>query len=200
VAFHSFEPGVSDFKPLINRIKVQDRPDVIFMAGLENEYIGILRALKLIKPDVKAVIGFWSLATSKLATSYPDITNNVFGTAMVPFPAEFKTAEGKEFEQTFKKLYRKEPDYLNQFGFVESIILFEAVKRADEGGTLANGGVLKELRKTNRNTPMGRVSFNAKGDNPNFTQWFGQFQNGKIFIVWPREHANGRMNYPAVPW
>jgi branched-chain amino acid transport system substrate-binding protein len=200
VTFHSFEPGVSDFKSLINKVKVQDHPEIIFMAGLENEYIGMLRALKLLKPDVKAIVGFWSLATSKMATEYTDITNNVFGTAMVPFPSTFTTAEGKEFEKTFNKLYKTDPDYMNEFGYVESVVMFEAIKRADEKGTLAKGGLTEEIRKTDRSTPMGRVAFGVDGDNINFTQWFGQFQKGKILIVWPKEHANGKMNYPATPW
>src|SRR5437763_11690458 len=60
---HPFDPAVTDFKPIINKIKLQDKPDVIAMVGYENDYVGIIRAAKILKPDVKAMVGVWSLAT-----------------------------------------------------------------------------------------------------------------------------------------
>lgn len=200
VTLHSYDPGITDFKPLVNKVKLQDRSEAIFMAGLENDYIGILRAAKVLRPNVKAMVGVWSLATSKMASDFPDLMPNVYGTAMMAFPAEFRTAEGKEFEQTYKKLYKKEPDYLAQFGYVQALVLFEAIKRTDEKGAAVKSGLADELRKTDRKTLLGRVTFDARGENPNFSQFMGQHQNGKIVIVWPKEEANGKMNFPAVPW
>lgn len=200
VTLHSFDPGITDFKPLVNKVKLQDRSEAIFMAGLENDYVGILRAAKVLRPNVKAMVGVWSLATSKMASDFPDLMPNVYGTAMMAFPAEFRTAEGKEFEQTYKKLYKKEPDYLAQFGYVQALVLFEAIKRTDEKGASVKSGLADELRKTDRKTLLGRVTFDARGENPNFSQFMGQHQNGKIAIVWPKEEANSKMNFPAVPW
>jgi branched-chain amino acid transport system substrate-binding protein len=200
VVLHSFDPGIADFKPLVNKIKVQDRPDVIFMAGLENDYVGILRAAKVLKPNVKAMVGVWSLATSKMAKDFPDLVPNVYGTAMLSYPAEFKTPEGKQFEEAYRKLYNKSPDYLSQLGFVQAQVLFDAIKRADEKGTLAKKGLANELRNTDMDTLIGHVIFDEKGENPNFQQFMGQHQKGKIVLVWPKEYANGTMNYPAVPW
>ena len=51
VTMHAFDPSVTDFKPIINKIKLQDKPDVIAMVGYENDYVGILRAAKVLKPD-----------------------------------------------------------------------------------------------------------------------------------------------------
>jgi branched-chain amino acid transport system substrate-binding protein len=200
VTLHSFDPGITDFKPIVNKVKLQDRPDVIFMAGLENDYVGILRAAKVLKPNVKAMVGVWSLATPKMATDFPDLMPNVYGTAMLPYPTEFRSAAGKEFEEAFTRLYSRAPDYLAQLGYVQGQVLFEAIKQAEEKGTLAKGGLANELRKTSKETLIGLVTFDEKGENPNFRQWMGQHQNGRIVIVWPKEYANGRMNYPALPW
>ena len=49
------------------------RPDVILMAGYENDYVGILRAARVLKPAVKAMVGVWSLATPKMAAEFPDL-------------------------------------------------------------------------------------------------------------------------------
>jgi branched-chain amino acid transport system substrate-binding protein len=142
----------------------------------------------------------WSLATPKMAADFPDLMPNVYGTALLPFPAEFKTADGKAFADTYKALYKKEPDYLGQFGYVQSMLLFEAIARAADKGTLKKGGIVDEMRKTDKETLIGRVQFGANGDNPNFVHRMGQHQDKKIVIVWPKENATGKMAYPALPW
>jgi branched-chain amino acid transport system substrate-binding protein len=200
VTAHPFDPAITDFKPVINKIRLQDRPDAVFMVGYENDYVGILRAARVLKPQVKAMVGVWSLATPKMAAEFPDLMPNVYGTALLPFPATFTSADGKAFADTYKALYRKEPDYLGQFGYVQSMLLFEAIARAADKGTIRKGGIADELRKTDRETLIGRVQFGANGDNVNFSHRMGQHQGRKIVIVWPPQHATGKMVYPGVPW
>jgi len=200
VTMHEFDGSTSDFKPLINKVKLQDRPDVVAMVGYENDYVGILRAAKVLKPDVKAMVGVWSLATSQMAKEFPDLMENVHGTSMLSFPVEFTQPEALEFAATYKKLFNKEPDYLGQFGYVQTRLLIDAILRADAAGTLAGGGLPDELRKTDAQTLIGRVTFDAKGDNPNFTHRMGQHQGGKVVLVWPKAFANGAMRFPATPW
>ncbi|GAB2844528.1 ABC transporter substrate-binding protein [Pseudoduganella ginsengisoli] len=197
---HSFDPAMTDFKPIINKIRLQDRPDVILMAGYENDYVGILRAARVLKPQVKAMVGVWSLATPKMAAEFPDLMPYVYGTALLPFPATFDTADGKAFSDAYRHLYHKEPDYLGQFGYVQGMLLFEAIARAADKGTLAKGGIADELRKTDRETLIGRVQFAANGDNPHFVHRMGQHQDKKVVIVWPKQHATGAKVYPGVPW
>jgi branched-chain amino acid transport system substrate-binding protein len=200
VAMHAFDPAITDFKPIVNKIKLQDKSEVIAMSGYENDYVGVIRAAKVLKPDVKAMVGVWSLATTKMQTDFPDLMPNVYGTALLPYPAEFTTPDGKEFAAAYKKLFGKDPDYLGQFGYVQSQILFEAIVRAYEAGTLKSGGLAEELRRTNRDTLIGKVQFNTKGDNPHFSHRMGQHQGNKVVVVWPKDYANGKMNYPGVPW
>ena len=200
-SMHAFDPAITDFKPIVNKIKLQDKPDVLFMSGYENDYVGIIRAAKVLKPEVKAVVGVWALATAKMIKDFPDLVPNVYGTSMLPHPVEFKQAEGKVFSETYKKLFNKEPDYQAQFGYVKGQLLFEAIARAADAGTLKKGGLADEMRKTNRDTLIGRVSFDAAGDNPNFQQRIGQHQaGGKIVIVSPKGEASGAPVYPGVPW
>lgn len=200
VTLHRYDPSTTDFKAIVNKVKLQDRSEAIFMASMENDYVGIIRAAKVLKPDLKAVVGVWSLATAKMAREFPDLMQNVYGAAMLPYPAGFKSTEGREFAEAYKRLYKQEPDYLAQFGYVQVQILGEAMLRAEAKGTLAKGGLADEVRKTRINTLIGPVSFDKGGDNPSFEQRMAQHQNGKIPIVYPADHATGKMNYPAVPW
>jgi branched-chain amino acid transport system substrate-binding protein len=200
VAMHAFDPAITDFKPIINKVKLQDRSEFIAMVGYENDYVGILRAARVLKPQAKAIAGVWSLATPKMAADFPDLMPNVYGTAVLPFPVNFTSPEGKAFADGYKKLHNKDPDYLGQFGYVQSMLLFEAIARAADKGTLKKGGVIEELRKTDKQTLIGRVQFNAKGDNPNFVQRMGQHQGKQVVLVWPKESANGKPVFPGVPW
>ncbi len=201
VAMHAFDPAITDFKPILNKVKLRDRSEFIAMVGYENEYVGILRAARVLKPNtVKAIAGVWSLATPKMAADFPDLMPNVYGTAVLPFPVNFTTADGKAFGEAYTRLHKKEPDYLGQFGYVQSMLLFEAIARAADKGTIKKGGVIEEMRKTDRQTLIGRVQFDANGDNKNFTQRMGQHQGKKVELVWPKEAATAKPVFPGVPW
>jgi branched-chain amino acid transport system substrate-binding protein len=200
VTTHAFDPAITDFKPIINKVKLQDRSEFIAMVGYENDYVGILRAARVLKPAVKGIAGVWSLATPKMASDFPDLMPNVYGTAVLPYPVAFTTADGKAFGDAYRKLYNKEPDYLGQFGYVQSMLLFDAIARAADKGTLKKNGVADEMRKTDRDTLIGRVQFDAKGDNKNFTQRMGQHQARKVVLVWPKDAATGKPVYPGLPW
>lgn len=200
VTMHAFDPSTTDFKPIIHKIKLQDRPEAIAMIGYENDYVGIIRAAKVLKPDVKNISGVWSLATAKMWQEFPDLMEGVTGTSTLSYPAQFTTAEAKEFAETYQKMYGKAPDYLGIFGYVQSKILFDAAARAADAGTLDKGGIAQELHKFDAPTIIGRVRFDENGDNPEFTHRMGQHQNGRVELVWPADAATGKMHYPAVPW
>lgn len=56
-AEYPFDTSTTNFQRLLNRIRLRDKPDVILMIVYENDYIGILRAAKFIKLDVKTMVG-----------------------------------------------------------------------------------------------------------------------------------------------
>jgi branched-chain amino acid transport system substrate-binding protein len=200
VVTHKFDPAITDFKPVINKVKLQDKPDILMMSAYENDYVGILRAAKVLKPDVKLVVGAWSLATPKMYQEFPDLMNNVVGTSFLPFPVEVKDPEGQKFADTYKADYKKDIEYLSSLGFVETITLCEAVQRAAEAGKVDKDSVAAEMRKTDRQTILGRVQFDAIGENPNFALAMGQHRDGKIVLVYPKDAANGEVVYPSLPW
>lgn len=201
-ALHPFDPGITDFKPVINKVKIQDRTEAIAMIGYENDYVGILRAAKVIRPNIKAIAGPWALATPKMATSFKDLMPNVYGALVLPYPADYNSPMSKSFAETYKRMFNTDSNYHSQTTYVLAQMLFDAIVSAHESGALAKGKLSESLRKIKRNdTFLGRVAFDGKGDNHNYQAHMGQFQqNGTITVVWPPQHATGKMNYPAVPW
>ena len=200
VTVHKFDPAITDFKPIVNKIKVQDKSDIIMMSAYENDYVGIVRAAKVLKPDVKLIVGAWSLATPKMYQEFPDLMNNVIGTSFLPFPVEVKSEEGQRFAESYKKMFGKDIEYLSSLAFVETVVLCEAMVRSADAGTLAKGGLPDEMRKTDRPSILGRIQFDATGDNPNFALSMGQHRDGKIVLVSPKDAATGPLVYPGLPW
>ncbi|MFC1457043.1 ABC transporter substrate-binding protein [Microvirga arabica] len=200
VTVHQFDPAITDFKPIINKVKLQDRSDILFMSAYENDYVGIIRAAKVLKPNVKAIVGTWSLATPKMYSDFPDLMQNVLGTSFLPFPVEVKDEEGRRFADVYKETYGKEIEYLSTLSFVKAMVLCEAIARAADAGTVKSGGLADEMRKTDRASLLGRIKFDETGDNPNFTLSMGQHQNGKIVLVSPKANATGAITYPGLPW
>ncbi|MGB6007690.1 ABC transporter substrate-binding protein [Castellaniella sp.] len=201
VNLHAFDPGLRDFKQVVNKVKLFDKPDVINVLGYENDYVGFLRAARILKPDVKAIVGVWQIANAKMSKEFPDLVEHVSGTEMLPYPVEFKDAEGQRFEKAFKQQFKRSPDYLNEYGYVQSTLLFEAIARAADKGALDTpDGLADEMHKTDRQTLIGHIVFQDNGDNPNFMPNIGQHQDGKVVLVWPPEAASGTLMLPGVPW
>jgi len=200
VAMAEFDESTKDFKPVINRVKLRDRSEAVAMVGYENDYVGILRAAAVLKPDVKAMVGVWSLATSQMNGEFNDLMQNVYGTALLPYPVAFQGEEAKRFGETYQRLHGKEPDYLGQFGYVQTKLLIEAILRAHDKGVLKTGGLSDELRAAKGETLIGEVAFDPAGDNPNFAHRMGQHQGKRVEIVWPTATATGKMNFPGVSW
>ncbi|MDE1184770.1 ABC transporter substrate-binding protein [Paraburkholderia sp.] len=200
VTQHAFDPAMSDFKPIVNKIKLQDKPDAMLMIGYENDYIGILRAAKVLKPQLKTIVGAWSLATPKMSSEFGELVNGTIGTAMLPHPVQFASNDGKAFVAAYQKAYHKEPDYLAEFAYVQSMLLFDAMSKAADSNTLKSGGIAKALRAQPFDTLIGTVRFDSNGDNPAFLNNMAQIQDGKVSIVWPKDKATGTLKYPALPW
>lgn len=201
ITLHPFEASTTDFKPIVNKAKLQDRPDMIMMSGYENDYVGILRAAQILKPDVKMMVGVFGLATEQMNKDFRDIVQNVAGTAVLSYPPVFKTDDGELFSETFKEKFGKYPDYNAVYGYVAAQVLFAAFARAGNDADLTKPGALAaELRKTDMETLLGRVRFDDRGDNPEFVQRIAQHQGDQLVLISPKSAATGAAKMPGRSW
>lgn len=200
ITMHPFDPGTTDFKPIVNKVKLMDKPDIILAIGYENDYVGILRATKVLKPELKAIVTAWGFASVTIANEFKDLVQNVITPTTLPLPVEFKKTRDKEVAKAFKSQLNKDVDVFNLVGYEQAMLLFEAIKRSADKGTLSKGGLVEEVRKTDVEVTVGPIAFNQKGDNHKNHMLMGQFKDGKINLVWPKEKATGKLNYPALPW
>ena len=116
---------------------------------------------------------------------------------LIPAPLSEKTIP---FWDKFNKVYGRPPVYTAPGAYDAVYAYAEAVGRAK---TTDNDPVIKELEKTDMQSPLGRVVFDETHDvkpgpgyvNLLFAQWQ---QDGKRVVVWPKELATGKMINP--PW
>jgi branched-chain amino acid transport system substrate-binding protein len=193
---------MTDFKPIVNKVKLQDKSDAMAMIGYENDYVGILRAAKVLKPNLKAIAAPWAFASPKMAASFPDLVPNVYGATVLASPADYRSADQREFSDTYKRLFRSDSNYQSQTSFAYAQLLFDAIARAQKAGTLDKGGLADSLRQSaGDGTFLGKVSFDSRGDNPGYVAHMGQFaHDGKLAVVWPADYATAKPVYPGVPW
>lgn len=197
VTMHPFESTTNDFKPVVNKIKLQDHSEMIVMSGYENDYVGILRAAQILKPDVKMMVGVFGLATEQMNKDFSDLVQNVAGTAVLSYPPIFKTDDGKRFSESFKAKFGKYPDYNAVYSYVAAQTLFAAfAKVADD----KPGSLSAEMRKTDVGTLLGHVRFDERGDNPDFIQRIAQHQGDQLVLISPAEAATGKMKLPGRSW
>jgi branched-chain amino acid transport system substrate-binding protein len=174
------------------------------MIGYENDYVGILRAAKVLKPPIKAIAAPWAFASPKMAASFPDLVPNVYGATVLASPADYRSADQKEFSETYRRMFNTESNYQSQTSFAYAQMLFDAIARADRAGILDKGGLAETLRKGGADAGesfLGKVAFDARGDNPSYVAHMGQFKSdGKLVLVSPAAYATGKPQYPGVPW
>lgn len=199
VFMHAFGKGFGSFTPLLNRIRLQERPDIIAMIGYESDYVHILRSAKVLKPDVNLVAG-WGLATVRMNKEFNDLVQGVAGTALLPYPVHFTNAAAKEFAQDFKQMHGHLPDYLGLYGYVQTQLLIQAIVNVAESGDITGERIAQALHAIDAETLLGRVAFNEDGDNPYFVHHMAQHQGDRIEIVWPESAATAEVMLPARPW
>lgn len=200
VHMHGFAGGTTQFSSLINKIRIQDKPDVLAVPAHENGYIAILRAAKLLKPDIKAIVAGWGLVTVKMNKEFNGLMQGVAGTGFLSYPVQFTNESAKMFAQQFQQVYGHLPDYLTLYGYVPTKLMIEAIVQAADSGELTSQRIEQALYKTDQQTLLGQVKLDAAGDNPHFTQRIGQHQGDRIEIVWPESVATAPVVLPGRPW
>lgn len=202
VFMHEYEPATTNFTPIVNKVRLQDKPDILLMVGYQNEEIGILRATKLLKPKLKAVVGTYEVAVPEMVTENPDLVQNVFGLSLLSFPAEFPTPDGKKFAAIHRTLYPKQDfGYIEEYGYAGAKVVFDAILKARAAGQKITHDSLRDIiAKTDMDTVLGKIRFDAGGLNTEYMQHIGQIQGKKVVIVWPDDQATGKMVYPGLPW
>lgn len=98
-----------------------------------------------------------------------------------------------KLNERHQELYGRPADLLTGSAYACVQILAKAI---EEAGTLDRDTIISTISAGSFDTVIGPVTFNADGTG-NVLDPLIQWQNGKMELVWPAEHASAEFVYPA---
>ncbi|GGJ35964.1 ABC transporter substrate-binding protein [Deinococcus roseus] len=191
VSQDSYDQGLTDFRPILNRFKALD-PDVVYLASYEADSVTIMRQSKEVglKPRffAGAATGF---ALPSFAKAAGDAAEGTL--VSVTWNDDVRYAGALRLYRTLKTELKEEPSQHAAQSYAAMLAAADAIKRA---GGLDREKVQQALRKTLLVTSYGPVKFR---DYDGFTNQnpvvilITQVQNGKSVTVYPERISKARV-------
>lgn len=195
----SYDQGLTDFRPILNRFKAR-APDALFMVSYAEDSVALMRQVKEVGLNAKiyaggaagfALPGF--LSGARDAAEY--VVTATAWTKDVKYPGALSL-----YERLKRALGGKEPSYHAAQAYAGVLTAADALRRAS--GTDPES-VRRALRETNLMTAYGPIRFadfrGYRNQNP-VKMIAEQVQRGQFVTVFPPEAAVGRILFPAPPW
>ncbi|GEM46846.1 ABC transporter substrate-binding protein [Deinococcus cellulosilyticus] len=183
VAQDSYDQGLSDFRPILNRFKSLD-PDVVYLASYEADSVTIMRQSKEVglKPRffAGAATGF---ALPSFAKAAGDAAEGTL--VSVTWSDDVRYAGALRLYKSLKTELKEEPSQHAAQSYAAMLAAADAIQRA---GGLDREKVQQALKKTLLVTAYGPVKFR---DYDGFTNQnpvvilITQVQKGKVVTVYP---------------
>jgi branched-chain amino acid transport system substrate-binding protein len=199
--FEKFEKGTTNYKPLL--LKLKDAGcEVLLVEGYFPDYVGTIKDAKILNLPVKAYMGAWGIGTPEFIKDLGPLSEFVYGTSIWEIgtaPAPLRQEEAAVVA-AYKARFGEEPSYIAMLGYLSGLYMLEAIADGAAGGAYAPEKTRKALRTMDRQSLIGRVAFDEKGDPRYFSAVLFQTIQGTQKVVYPKDRASGDAKYPAVPW
>lgn len=186
---------VTDVSSLITKLKSVN-PDVIVGGSYEPDSVLITRQAKELDLNPRLLAFSVGAAMPDFAQSLGAAADYVLGPSM--WEPELKTPGNKEFFDSYKKKWNREPDYHSATGFAGGQILEAAVKKANS----LDREKLRDALSTLETTTMlpGKYKVDETGMQTAHTPVVIQWQGKEKPMVWPDTLATGKVKLPMPPW
>ncbi len=194
VAFEAYDPGGTDFTPLLTRVKSSDPEAVLFVSYLADATL-LMRQAKEIDLNPKA------FTAGGAGFSLPDFLKGAGETAEYTISVTQWTPDAKwpgtqEWSEKFRARFSYEPSYHSVQTYVALKVLAAAIERA---GTTDRRALRDAIRATNMDSIFGPIHFDETGQNDHPVA-ITQVLNGKFVTVWPESAAIQQPVLPIPAW
>ena len=195
-----FNPDTTDFTPIFNKIE-GEHLDVI-TTGIS--HVGVQPTAQWHDQHVPiAMVGQSSQATT--SSFWKDTNGAAEGviTATAAAPGVSFSPQTAPFTQAYEKRFGDSPSYAGYTTYDEMHIIADAIKKA--GGTDPDK-MVAAMEQTDYVGTIGRVKFYGKNDQYTHAIEYGpglvtgcviQWQNGKQVAIWPKDKAQGKIEFPT---
>jgi branched-chain amino acid transport system substrate-binding protein len=200
VESESYDRGVTDFRPVLNRFKSAD-PDVVFMVSYAEDSVALMRQAKEVGLDADLFAGGAAgFALPGFITDSGDAAEYVItATAWTQDVAYPGAAE--LYERLKEKLGGKEPSYHAAQAYAGIITAVDVLNRTDSFEPDAVRVALEATDMTD--TPYGPIRFTDengyRNQNP-ILMIAQQVKDGAFATVFPVEAAVEEIDFPTPAW
>lgn len=197
--FEAFAPGLSDFTPLLARVRDQGA-EVLLSDTFFADHLLLVRQMAQSGITVKAFLGAFGMEFPRVISELGAASEGLFGTTSWQPGVHLagREPESLAFIEAFKRRFGREPAPLTMHGYAAALTLLAALERAAAAGPPLTGEALREaLARADVETPLGRVKFDDRGDPLFYERVVIQIQGGRHVVVYPPGRAAAPPRYPA---
>ena len=196
--FEPFSPGLSDFTPLLTRVRDQGA-ELLLSDTFFADHLLLVRQMAQHGIRLRAFLGAFGMEFPQVITELGSASEGLYGTTSwqpgVNLGGHEETS--RAFIESFQKRFGQPPVPLTMHGYAAARALLSAVEAAQARGTLTREAMREALARVDVDTPLGRVKFDDKGDPLYYERVVIQIQGGRHVVVYPPDRARVPARYPA---
>ena len=196
----SYDRGVTDFRPVLNRF-ASANPDVVMMVSYAEDSVGIMRQANEVglSPEMFAG-GAAGFALPNFIEGAGDAANYVVTATAWTEAVPYEGAQ--DLYERLKAELGKEPSYHAAQAYAGLMAAADALRRAE---TLEPQAVQAALQATDLSTAYGPIRFEDYDDytNQNPLNMIAQQVQGGAFVtvyISPEVDVEGELQFPTPPW
>lgn len=195
--FEMFNTGLSDFSPLLAKIK-QAQTELLLFNGFFADNLQVLRQIKEQDLHLKYFLGVFAMEFPQVISQLGNLAEGAMGTTSwepgITYPGTEKWAQ--EYMVGFTKRYGVSPDPLTMHGYTSARAVIEALAALEKKGQKLTAETLRqELSQMDKIFPLERLRFNDRGEPLHYERLVIQIQKGQHRLVFPP----GRAETTIVP-
>ena len=201
VVFEPFSPGLSDFTPLLARVRDQ-RADVLLSDTFFADHLLLVRQMAQTGIRIRAFLGAFGMEFPNVIRDLGPASEGLYGTTSWQPGVTLggRDADSRAFIDAYAKRFGSPPVPLSMHGYAAARALLAALEGLARRGMPISGESARDaLAAVDLETPLGRVKFDERGEPLFYERVIVQIQGGRHVVVWPRERAQAPIRGRSDP-
>ena len=195
-----YPPLALDYRDLLNKVKAQN-PDLLFLASNIPDSALIIRQSKELGLTPKLISGAGAgFSINEFSEQAGDGANTVCSTG--PWSGNPKDPKVQALSEKFYKKFGHYPKEHEAEGYSAVYVMADALRRAK---SFSRADIHDALAATDLQTPFGPVKFenfegytNQNNGLKNGQVVLSQWQNRRLYNIWPSDVAESKPEYPGT--
>ncbi|MBI1958797.1 MAG: ABC transporter substrate-binding protein [Candidatus Rokubacteria bacterium] len=199
VVFEPFSPGLSDFTPLLARVRDQ-RADVLLSDTFFADHLLLVRQMTQGGIRIRAFLGAFGMEFPNVIRDLGPASEGLYGTTSWQPGVTLggRDADSRAFIDAYAKRFGSPPVPLSMHGYAAARALLAALEGLARRGMPISGESARDaLAAVDLETPLGRVKFDERGEPLFYERVIVQIQDGRHVVVYPRERATAPAVHPG---